>query len=132
MLNLDKLTKVLMLTQSPVDGESLAACRTANAMLAKAGMNWAQFFAAYVPEDAVSQCSAVEEDDFDAFAADFQRKQPWRKSARGNWTRYSGRRKGLVTVFRDSRGFGWKWVCNNEFYGPFASAESAMANAGKD
>lgn len=38
-----RLTKILMLTTSPADGESLAAIRKANALLKQSGLNWEQF-----------------------------------------------------------------------------------------
>jgi len=38
----EKLVKVLMLTQSPADGEALSAIRIANALLQKHNMTWDQ------------------------------------------------------------------------------------------
>lgn len=48
-----KLAKVMQLTQSPIDGEALAALRMANAMLAKVNLNWAELIKNdfEVPED---------------------------------------------------------------------------------
>lgn len=124
MLDREKLTKVLMLTQSDQDGEALAAIRAANAMLARSGQNWEGFLRAPGSSPGASGGPTR------GTATYARTERPagpagWKKNARGNWVRFA-KGQGVFTVFE--RNGDWTWVHDGQFGPKFDDVSDAVAD----
>jgi hypothetical protein len=112
----EKFIKIMMLAQSPSDGEALAALRKANAMLLRERLNWEEFLAGVTPQEARHAPPGPPPRQ--------RARKGWRSNYKGNYTRYDPSH-GIFTVFKNRDG-DFSWVHDGEFRGGFRTAREAM------